>query len=343
MGNIFLFKKVRESKIKSMLLLVLCVFSIFFFIGKEAVALPNFLSGKITVETYFSGTVEGLSKGASVKYHGIKIGEVKKINFAVDVYDAGNNNIAGQYVVVISKIDPDIFLGKKHQDTKIGIEKLAQRGMRFSIVPSFNGNGESYIRANLKKPTKKKLAFPWKPKNPYIPSAPSRMADLLVGDSPKSKDLMITMKAIDSLAENIQTQPDPFMAHPDMDTLVRDMAETFSVAKTVLAGFKETRYGQMLSGENGEGGGVFSATKLVSKGLPGTIEKANKILSKLSRTVNQTDGDIQDIETDIKLLLGQMGMVLNNVERYPAFHVFGKAPPMIEDAISRGREDDELK
>ncbi|MHA1539491.1 MAG: MlaD family protein [Alphaproteobacteria bacterium] len=340
MGKEILLQKTRGGKIRSLLLLALFVFLLFYLIGRGGISLPNFLSGKMTVETYFTGTVDGLAKGSPIKYHGIKVGSVKKINFAVDVYDSSENNIAGQYVVVVSKIDPDIFLGKKSEDRNTDIEKLVQRGMRFSVVPSFRGNGQSSIRASFRKPNKRKLAFPWEPKHAYIPSTSSRMADLLVGDSAQSQDILIMMKAIDHLAETVQTQPDPFMAHPDMDTLVKDMSETFAVAKTVLAGFKETEFGQMMGGGE-QGGGVFSATKLVSKGLPGTIKKANEVLAKLSRTVNQTDGDIQDIETDLKLLLGQVGMVLNNVERYPAFHVFGEEPPMIEDAISRGREDDE--
>src|SRR5512137_3141256 len=65
---------------------------------------------KITIETYFNESVQGLDIGSKVKYRGVVIGEVTKIGFTYTRYQLDIPMAQRyKYVLVEAQIDPRLI------------------------------------------------------------------------------------------------------------------------------------------------------------------------------------------------------------------------------------------
>jgi len=128
------------------------------------------------VETYIDGSVQGLSVGSPVKYRGVKIGEVKEITLASNVY-----GVPSPYVLVRSAIIPETLGIKKEEEEMFfsSMKKAAELGLRVRLA-SQGLTGVAYLEADYLDPDR----FPpykleWKPKYPYLPSAPSTITQII--------------------------------------------------------------------------------------------------------------------------------------------------------------------
>ncbi|MCI0481858.1 MAG: MlaD family protein, partial [Candidatus Dadabacteria bacterium] len=83
------------------LALVILAGAIIFFGGGK------FFEEKVTVETYFDQSVQGLSVGSSLEFQGVQIGNVSYIGFAFNEYKTNR-----QYVLVRAEIYGDKVAGK---------------------------------------------------------------------------------------------------------------------------------------------------------------------------------------------------------------------------------------
>lgn len=153
------------------------------------VAILAFSSGslfqkKLYVETYFNESVQGLVDGSTVKYRGIDIGHVKKIELVPAAYSLSSaeiNSDYGRYVYVLLALNPNFIPGISSSKIEDVIKEDVQHGLRVKM--SLKGlTGGAYLELNFTNP-KNNPALPitWKPKYLYIPSTTSTLARL--GDS----------------------------------------------------------------------------------------------------------------------------------------------------------------
>jgi len=131
---------------------------------------------RVTMETYFNESVQGLDIGSKVKYRGVTIGDVTTITFVSTRYERDKPAIERkQYVLVEAKLDPRL-LGARIVDLadrgKIVRERI-ERGLRVRMNPQ-GITGTSYLEIDFLDPaTNQPLAIDWEPENLYIPSASS--------------------------------------------------------------------------------------------------------------------------------------------------------------------------
>ena len=133
---------------------------------------------KIIMETCFDSSVQGIDVGTPIKFRGYKIGEVKDIMIASDVYDlkdSGDVRKYGLYIVVRCALDAKII---DRLNERLQIESsdfLVDRGLRVQMVP-LGVTGLSFLEVDfvniLDYPL---LGIGWEPKYMYIPSIPSTM------------------------------------------------------------------------------------------------------------------------------------------------------------------------
>lgn len=128
----------------------------------------EFLKKELLVETCFNESVQGLSIGSEVKYKGIKIGTVKEIKSAAQVYETKSD-----YVLVILSLDEEIFLGQTGKTAKIRMQKAIQDGLIVQL--SFKGlTGAAYLETDyIQAKPKEQLKITWEPRHIYIPSRQS--------------------------------------------------------------------------------------------------------------------------------------------------------------------------
>jgi paraquat-inducible protein B len=154
-------------------LLILAGAIIFFGGGK-------FFEQKVTVETYFDQSVQGLSVGSSLEFQGVQIGNVSYIGFAFNEYKTNR-----QYVLVRAQIYGNKVAGKGkgrlYETDKARIEgfkEMISQGLRLQLA-SQGITGVAFLNAVYLDPKRyPPLEHEWKPEYMYIPSAPGTISQI---------------------------------------------------------------------------------------------------------------------------------------------------------------------
>lgn len=131
----------------------------------------------VYMETYLDESVEGLEVGSAVNYRGVRIGRVERIGFVADEYGIEPRTPAfkkyGRYVMVILAIDVST---EDERKTATLLTELEKEGLRIRIK-SHPLTNVAYLEADYLDPDEyPPMEIGWKPRNPYLPSAPSMLS-----------------------------------------------------------------------------------------------------------------------------------------------------------------------
>ena len=127
------------------------------------------------IETYVTGDVEGLSKGSAVKLRGVVVGKVKEIGFSWRLYAYENPRC----IVVRFQVNKSVSPLPPGGDIEAELRKFVDDGLR-AIIQSEGITGSSIVSLKALDPKiYPPLAVPWKPRDLYIPSAPSQFGQIL--------------------------------------------------------------------------------------------------------------------------------------------------------------------
>jgi ABC-type transporter Mla subunit MlaD len=158
------------------------------------------------VETYIKQSVTGLDKGASVRFRGVKVGQVISVGLTGEIYE---KNIPlperKEYVIVRMLIngDPKQLLGDINNliaaNLRARVKTMGITGVNYI---EFDFNNDSHDHADL--------AFSWKPEYPVIPSLPSPADEIFSGlqkvvTNLSALNLVETQQKFDSLVSNLNT------------------------------------------------------------------------------------------------------------------------------------------
>ena len=155
------------------------------------------------VETYIKQSVTGLDAGASVRFRGVKIGQVTMIGLSGDIYERDLPfHDRRQYVVVRMQI-----FGDKVNESQIGEfvkNNLRARGKSMGIT------GVNYVEFDFVSTAadSPQLPYEWKPEYPVIPSLPNQADEIISGIQKligALNDMNIdgTQKKLDALITNL--------------------------------------------------------------------------------------------------------------------------------------------
>ena len=160
-----------------------------------ALGILNSFKPKYTFMTVVETSVQGLEKGAKVKYKGVPIGKVDKIQITAD----------GKNIIIYMQIDPskvarqlsgaDVEGKTPDEQFKSFLQDKVDQGLRCQL--RYGGiTGNLYIEIGLYDPGKypaKKYALP--PSHPpYLPSVPPVLIENIMG---KMQEAMEKVAAID--------------------------------------------------------------------------------------------------------------------------------------------------
>ena len=168
-----------------------------------------FTKGRI-LETYLDESVQGLDVGSPVKYRGVRIGSVKTISFVRTSYEDAPPEQA-RYVLIRAELDPSVADGAGEANFVEFLGGEIARGMR--VRPTSQGiTGLVYLEVDYFGPEPEpKLPISWEPDYFYVPSMPSRIAEIATSLESMAKNLGDTDFAglagnVNRLVETVETQ-----------------------------------------------------------------------------------------------------------------------------------------
>ncbi|MDA8562131.1 MlaD family protein [Gammaproteobacteria bacterium] len=105
----------------------------------------SIFSSKRTFVLYFSDSINGLEKGASVKFKGVKIGQVKQITLQVNIKDKAINL---PVIIEIDSANLSEVQGTIENNYKF-IDYLIKQGLRAQLKSNSLITGQLYIEMNF--------------------------------------------------------------------------------------------------------------------------------------------------------------------------------------------------
>jgi ABC-type transporter Mla subunit MlaD len=158
------------------------------------------------VETYIKQSVTGLDNGASVRFRGVKVGQVISVGLTGEIYEK-NVPLAQRKAYVIVRMlingDPKEYLGGSNNSFATNLR---------ARVKTMGITGVNYIELDFEAPNSDSpmLTYTWKPEYPVIPSLPSPADEIFSGlqkvvTNLSALNLVETQQKFDSLVTNLNT------------------------------------------------------------------------------------------------------------------------------------------
>lgn len=280
------------------------------------------------METYIDGSVQGLDVGSPVKHRGVRIGKVKEIDFAGDVYDlkTGRPEVlrARRYVRLVLAIERggsvDILSPQRLPESILsGLRiRLAAQGL----------TGVMYLEMDYVDPARiHDLQVFWTPANAYIPSAPSTISE--ISDAAQNVFRRLSQTDIEGVAQEFQLtlravrqaveQTDMAGLRLEVSNLVAEVRDTNRQLQSVLGGsdLRET-----LTNMNATVASLRRISASVEHDLPplaarvsGVADAAGEVVAKIKGTLaegglDRTLGNLAQASQTINraLLADQRGL-----------------------------------
>jgi phospholipid/cholesterol/gamma-HCH transport system substrate-binding protein/paraquat-inducible protein B len=280
----------------------------------------KFFEKKVTIETYFDQSVQGLSVGSALQFQGVQIGNVSYIGFVFNEYKTTK-----QYVLVRAEIYGNKVAGKGRRqlyetdkERREGFQNMIKQGLRLQLA-SQGITGVAFLNAVYLDPERyPPLEHDWKPEYMYIPSAPGTITQIT--------------ETIEDLAESID-KIDFKEISEEIEKLVVSLNKAVEDAKVGELSKNLSELIESLNGATTE-----LNTILKSKDTKETITNINAITSDLKNTLNRTDRLLSSREHSVRLTLENIERISEDLreltetmKKYPSWVLFGNPPPHIEE------------
>ena len=250
---------------------------------------------------YFDETVRGLSPGAPVEFHGIRIGEVISVRL---LFDQDNLNFR---IPVLIAIEPDRIelSGKLAISENTVLEKLVQKGLRAQQRTGNLLTGQSYVCLNFIEGTSSQQ-INYDDAYPVLPTIPNAMEEI-AATAKKMVERFNKLPLEETLADirSAALQVKAMTGSKSLESAIRNIDQGFARFKQVAADFDEqtlVRIDELLARGDEL---LITANSVLGEGAP-AVYNLNRLLIEL-----------QDAARAVEALADYL-------ERHPNAIVFGR-------------------
>lgn len=315
---------------------------------------------KLTIETYFDESVQGLDLGSKLKYRGVSIGDVTRITFTHTKYQVDKPIFQrARYVLVEAEIQPRLLGGRTQAGDLTNPDSAGMemdRGMRVRLAPQ-GITGTSYLEIDYVDPaTNPVLPIDWKPQHIYIPSARSTLTSFVNAASEivdrlhnldiegtvanLNKLLVVTnerISAIDTKKIGEQTNRtlvqiestlksiDGKRLSDEAVTLIAELRQSNAELKSLIASPALRKLPE------DAGAAVAELRKLVADPkLAASIAHLERTLSRLDRVTGGSETNLAGTIENLRQITENLRDLTESAKRYPSHLLFGEPPTPLE-------------
>jgi phospholipid/cholesterol/gamma-HCH transport system substrate-binding protein/paraquat-inducible protein B len=322
---------------------------VLFVLGGRSLFEPTY-----TFETYINDSVSGLEVGSPVRFRGVPLGQVTEILPSSTEYE---------WDVPVARRRDYIVVRATIVQNREWIERIRRQagdmvkgGLRAQTQMA-GITGQQYLSLDLLDPQEyPPLAFEWKPKFMYVPSAPSSTSQiianaqhflanldkldlkglehnvntLLVTLNTKASELPVAdLAAKASLvltdAHTTINQLDAILVRPEIPVFLQNVAQGSGRLDALLGdpGLKQTI--DNVADVSGR------LRRLAASGeIDRTIRRIDELTSRLDGTVRDNRYDVRVIVEDLRVAADNIRTLSDNLKRNPAGVLLGGSPEKIQ-------------
>ena len=290
---------------------------------------------KVYAETYMDESVQGLDVGAPVKFRGVTVGRLEKIEFAGIRYNAKDDRIG-----LVIAFFPETLKGFLTDDPQKVLADLVARGLRVRLT-STGLTGVLYLELDNYDPKQNPPAeITWTPVHPYLPSIVStgtrmmsRVENVLEHVEKMRVDVIsdkviALIESIDKMVKTLSPAVEDVRKFTEEATvLVRDSRKVVSEdVKAAVVQLREAVEKDLRPALKGVQAGT--------ERLPGTFDKVEATLDRIAVTLRRVDrtlaeetGSMDEALDNMRVVSQDLRELMGQVKRYPSSALFGEAPP----------------
>lgn len=273
---------------------------------------PSLDKPKVTVETYFKYSISGLEVGSPVKFRGIQVGQVRQILLSTEAYPAYNTELLSEKdALAVVRMEIDLT----SEEVRRQIDGYIKEGLR--VQTELAGiTGSLYLTFDFLDPEKypaDRVQFAWKPKNLYIPSAPSLSNEIVEN----VKNFLAGLDSLDIEGNVKETIPALKSLIHNIDRVAQGLdPELFNQLGNSLDGLFTTADGKLKQLDVDQLNKLIDQIKNLSSSLENVAQRteANKLISSLSTLSQNLNQMIQNNRYDLRLTLQNLNQVTNNLK-----------------------------
>ncbi len=314
---------------------------------------------KITVESYFNESVQGLDIGSKLKYRGVTIGEVKSIGFTYNKYELDKPMAQrARYVLVEAQLEPRLLGGRSGAGdltTPEGAAQEVERGLRVRLAPQ-GITGTSYLEIDYVDPPPPVLPIDWVPENIYIPSTHSTVAAIVnavsdITDKLAKLDIdgvvshldrllvttnaridAINTRAISERTERVLTKVEKSLDNIDAKKISDEAVALLAEMRKSNAELNKTLANPALQKLPDEAAATLARARAIldDPNLPKTVANLSRTLARLDRILGGGEADLSRTIDNLRQITDNLRELTDETKRYPANVFFGAPPPPLE-------------
>lgn len=293
---------------------------------------------KINVVTYVNGTVQGIEVGSAVKFRGVTVGKVRRIEFLFTEFPEIVEKDQDNYVVIVMEIDKEVFPGMFDiDDLSEVMARSAEKGLRARIEPQ-GITGLNYIEINYVDPERfPALAVTWDTHYYYIPSAPGELTNMLDSVNNIMREVgSLNIKGINDGIVSLLANLNETVTHAEIDklsagaqNLFSQLSEAVSAANfPVLSADAQKLFRDLSLTVESANLPQLSAD---SQGLVIEIGRSNEELRQILRNMEPAlrfnSDDIAASLSNLKVITDNLRIVSGELARDPSILIFSRPPP----------------
>jgi ABC-type transporter Mla subunit MlaD len=284
---------------------------------------------KLTIESYFDESVQGLDIGSKLKYRGVVIGDVTLISFTHIRYQLDRPiSERSRYVLVEAEIQPRLLGGRASAGDLTDAPNWSlevERGLRMRLAPQ-GITGTSYLEIDYVDPVLNPvLTFDWKPVNIFIPSARSTLTSFVNAASEiierlRKLDVEGTMANLNTL---LVTTNDRVGA---VDTRkLGELRQSNAELKSLLSSPALKRIPENADAAVGDLRKLINDPKLAA-----AVAHLERTLSRLERITGGSEANLAGTIENLRQITENLRDLTENAKRHPSGLLFGEPPTPLE-------------
>ena len=268
---------------------------------------------KIEMETYMKGSVQGIDVGTPVKFRGVLIGKVTKINFAFTEYHLKETDGLFNYVVLFMEINREVFPNMFTDDLTPLLTKSIEQGLRVRIEPQ-GITGLNYLDIDYFDTNRFPALWPpWKPEVYYIPSAPGELTSFLDSINAILREVeKLNIGGISQTGTELLENLNKAVVGAQVDKISTDLQSLIKDSNTVL---QKARIPELSA----------DATKFL-----GQLEESNRqlrqILVNIEPATKLNASQIQQIIANLASTSANLEQLSSSVRQRPSLLLWGSPP-----------------